>query len=172
MRMPPTSSRFFSANAVAASSESGDKEFTCAGSIGSIAQVIGAVVDVKFETGLPPILTALEVQDHNIRIVLEVAQHLGESTVRTIAMDSTDGLVRGQKVLNTGAPITVLLSFQISPFFFLFFNNSLNSFLQHFYPHMDFSWAVLWLVYFIFDRRFSVPFNCSLPWTLCCASVS
>jgi len=64
-------------------------------------------VDVKFETGLPPILTALEVQDHDIRVVLEVAQHLGENTVRTIAMDSTDGLVRGQKVLNTGSPITV-----------------------------------------------------------------
>jgi F-type H+-transporting ATPase subunit beta len=69
--------------------------------------VIGAVVDVKFEKGLPPILTALEVQDHNIRVVLEVAQHLGESTVRTIAMETTDGLVRGQRVLNTGAPIQV-----------------------------------------------------------------
>ena len=82
-------------------------DFTGAGSIGSIATVIGAVVDVKFEKGLPPILTALEVQDHNIRVVLEVAQHLGESTVRTIAMETTDGLVRGQRVLNTGAPIQV-----------------------------------------------------------------
>eukprot|EP00250_Pteridium_aquilinum_P007504 c17205_g1_i2 orf=69-1736(+) len=103
-------SRHLSAQAAAAASPSEGTptdEFTGAGSIGSIAQVIGAVVDVKFESGLPPILTALEVQDHNIRVVLEVAQHLGESTVRTIAMDSTDGLVRGQKVLNTGAPIMV-----------------------------------------------------------------
>ncbi len=85
-------------------------EFTGAGSIGQIATVIGAVVDVKFDKGLPPILTALEVQDNPLRVVLEVAQHLGESTVRTIAMETTDGLVRGQKVLNTGAPIQVLIS--------------------------------------------------------------
>jgi F-type H+-transporting ATPase subunit beta len=84
-----------------------DVAFTGAGSIGAVATVIGAVVDVRFEKGLPPILTALEVQDHNIRLVLEVAQHLGEGLVRTIAMDSTDGLVRGQKVLNTGSPIKV-----------------------------------------------------------------
>eukprot|EP00250_Pteridium_aquilinum_P015851 c22800_g1_i1 orf=1-828(-) len=114
MRPPfsPLGFRYFAAEAAAAASPEGSfssttDEFTGVGSIGSIAQVIGAVVDVKFETGLPPILTALEVQDHNIRVVLEVAQHLGESTVRTIAMDSTDGLVRGQKVLNTGAPIMV-----------------------------------------------------------------
>jgi F-type H+-transporting ATPase subunit beta len=72
-----------------------------------VCQVIGAVVDVKFDEGLPPILTALEVQGHSIRLVLEVAQHLGESVVRTIAMDGTEGLVRGQPVLNTGSPITV-----------------------------------------------------------------
>jgi F-type H+-transporting ATPase subunit beta len=83
-------------------------DFTGAGSIGQIATVIGAVVDVKFDKGLPPILTALEVQDNPLRVVLEVAQHLGESTVRTIAMETTDGLVRGQKVLNTGAPIQVI----------------------------------------------------------------
>jgi F-type H+-transporting ATPase subunit beta len=82
-------------------------DFTGAGSIGQIATVIGTVVDVKFDKGLPPILTALEVQDNPLRVVLEVAQHLGESTVRTIAMETTDGLVRGQKVLNTGAPIQV-----------------------------------------------------------------
>ncbi|CAM6011384.1 unnamed protein product, partial [Sphagnum balticum] len=82
-------------------------DFTGAGSIGQISTVIGAVVDVKFDKGLPPILTALEVQDNPLRVVLEVAQHLGESTVRTIAMETTDGLVRGQKVLNTGAPIQV-----------------------------------------------------------------
>ncbi|KAB5544804.1 hypothetical protein DKX38_012916 [Salix brachista] len=82
-------------------------EFTGKGSIGHVCQVIGAVVDVKFDEGLPPILTALEVQGHSIRLVLEVAQHLGESVVRTIAMDGTEGLVRGQPVLNTGSPITV-----------------------------------------------------------------
>ena len=70
-------------------------------------QVIGAVVDVQFSGELPPIQSALEVQDHEIRLVLEVAQHLGENTVRTIAMDSTEGPTRGQSVLNTGAPIKV-----------------------------------------------------------------
>ncbi len=65
------------------------------------------MVDVKFEVELPAILNALEVQDHNIRLVLEVAQHLGEGVVRTIAMDSTDGLTRGQKVLDTRNAITV-----------------------------------------------------------------
>lgn len=69
--------------------------------------MIGAVVDVQFSGELPPIQSALEVQDHEIRLVLEVAQHLGENTVRTIAMDSTEGLTRGQSVLNTGAPIKV-----------------------------------------------------------------
>lgn len=93
---------------------SSDPAFTGVGSIGAVATVIGAVVDVRFETGLPPILTALEVQDHNIRLVLEVAQHLGEGTVRTIAMDSTDGLVRGQKVLNTGSPIKVSRSYSLA----------------------------------------------------------
>jgi hypothetical protein len=84
-------------------------EFTGAGAIGQVCQVIGAVVDVRFDEGLPPILTALEVLDNNIRLVLEVAQHLGENMVRTIAMDGTEGLVRGQRVLNTGSPITVSL---------------------------------------------------------------
>ncbi|CAL9050955.1 unnamed protein product, partial [Musa banksii] len=82
-------------------------EFTGAGAIGKVCQVIGAVVDVRFDAGLPPILTALEVLDNQIRLVLEVAQHLGENMVRTIAMDGTEGLVRGQRVLNTGSPITV-----------------------------------------------------------------
>lgn len=82
-------------------------EFTGAGAIGQVCQVIGAVVDVRFQEGLPPILTALEVLDNSIRLVLEVAQHLGENMVRTIAMDGTEGLVRGQRVLNTGSPITV-----------------------------------------------------------------
>ena len=74
---------------------------------GKISQVIGAVVDVQFEGELPEILNALETQNGDIRLVLEVAQHLGERTVRTIAMDSTEGLVRGQAVSNTGAPISV-----------------------------------------------------------------
>ncbi|KAJ0792156.1 putative H(+)-transporting two-sector ATPase [Helianthus annuus] len=81
-------------------------EFTGAGSIGQVCQVIGAVVDVRFSEGLPPILTALEVLDNQIRLVLEVAQYLGENMVRTIALDATEGFVRGQRVLNTGSPIT------------------------------------------------------------------
>ena len=76
-------------------------------STGKIAQVIGAVVDVAFEGELPSILTALETDNNGNRLVLEVAQHLGEGTVRTIAMDSTDGLTRGQPVRSTGAQITV-----------------------------------------------------------------
>src|SRR6478752_6819987 len=74
---------------------------------GTIAQVIGAVVDVAFESDLPAILTALETDNNGQRLVLEVAQHLGENTVRTIAMDATDGLTRGQSVRNTGAQISV-----------------------------------------------------------------
>ncbi|HEX2215436.1 MAG TPA: F0F1 ATP synthase subunit beta, partial [Xanthobacteraceae bacterium] len=74
---------------------------------GHITQVIGAVVDVQFEGHLPAILNALETENQGKRLVLEVAQHLGESTVRTIAMDSTEGLVRGQKVSDTGQPIAV-----------------------------------------------------------------
>jgi len=74
---------------------------------GRISQVIGAVVDVQFDNELPNILNSLEVQDHDIRVVLEVAQHLGENTVRTIAMDATEGLKRGQGVEDTGSPIAV-----------------------------------------------------------------
>ena len=74
---------------------------------GQISQVIGAVVDVEFDGHLPAIQNALETENHGIRLVLEVAQHLGENTVRTIAMDSTEGLVRGQDVTDTGKPITV-----------------------------------------------------------------
>jgi len=69
--------------------------------------VIGAVVDVHFEGELPPILNALEVQETSHRLVLEVAQHLGGNNVRTIALDSTEGLIRGQQVLDTGNPIMV-----------------------------------------------------------------
>ena len=74
---------------------------------GTISQVIGAVVDVQFPGELPAILTALETKNGDNTLVLEVAQHLGENTVRTIAMDGTDGLVRGQEVVNTGAQISV-----------------------------------------------------------------
>ncbi len=74
---------------------------------GRITQVIGAVVDVQFEGQLPAIMNALECDNQGKRLVLEVALHLGESTVRTIAMDTTDGLVRGTRVGDTGAPITV-----------------------------------------------------------------
>jgi len=74
---------------------------------GKITQVIGAVVDVKFEEDLPPILNALEVDNNGTRLVLEIAQHLGENTVRCIAMDATEGLVRNMDAVDTGAPITV-----------------------------------------------------------------
>jgi F-type H+/Na+-transporting ATPase subunit beta len=75
--------------------------------VGHVSQVIGAVVDVHFEDDLPPILNALATDNHGKRLVLEVAQHLGESTVRTVAMDSTEGLVRGQEVTDTGLAIAV-----------------------------------------------------------------
>ena len=75
--------------------------------VGKITQVIGAVVDVQFEDHLPAILNALETTNGGKRLVLEVAQHLGESTVRTVAMDASEGLVRGQAVTDTGEPIEV-----------------------------------------------------------------
>ncbi|MFN3743222.1 MAG: F0F1 ATP synthase subunit beta [Hyphomicrobiaceae bacterium] len=75
--------------------------------VGKIRQVMGAVVDVQFEGHLPEILNALETTNQGQRLVLEVAQHLGESTVRTIAMDSSEGLTRGQEVVDTGQPIAV-----------------------------------------------------------------
>jgi len=75
--------------------------------VGKITQVIGAVVDVQFEDHLPAILNALETTNGGKRLVLEVAQHLGESTVRTVAMDTSEGLVRGQDVTDTGQPIAV-----------------------------------------------------------------
>ncbi len=75
--------------------------------VGKITQVIGAVVDVQFEDHLPAILNALETTNGGKRLVLEVAQHLGESTVRTVAMDASEGLVRGQDVTDTGEPIEV-----------------------------------------------------------------
>ena len=77
------------------------------GVTGRITQVTGAVVDVQFEGHLPAILNALHTSNGDTRLVLEVAQHLGENTVRTIAMDTTDGLVRGQEVTDSGEPIAV-----------------------------------------------------------------
>jgi F-type H+-transporting ATPase subunit beta len=74
---------------------------------GKVTQIIGAVVDVQFEDALPEILNALNTENNGKKLVLEVAQHLGENTVRTIAMDATEGLVRGQAVEDTGAPIAV-----------------------------------------------------------------
>ena len=75
-------------------------------SIGMITQVIGAVVDVRFDGGeLPEILTALHIDQSDRTLVLEVAQQLGENTVRTVAMDTTDGLVRGTQVVDSGGPI-------------------------------------------------------------------
>jgi len=74
---------------------------------GKITQIIGAVVDVSFETELPEIYTALQVSNSGSKLILEVAQHLGENKVRTIAMDATEGLKRGDDVVNTGAPISV-----------------------------------------------------------------
>src|SRR6201994_2335306 len=80
---------------------------TAANKTGRVTQVMGAVVDVQFEGHLPAILNSLETKNAGHRLVLEVAQHLGESTVRTIAMDVTEGLVRGQQVTDTGKPIAV-----------------------------------------------------------------
>ena len=74
---------------------------------GSVSQVLGAVVDVQFEGELPAIMSALECNNDDNRLVLEVAQHLGENTVRTVAMDTTEGLVRGQEVVDTGSPISM-----------------------------------------------------------------
>ena len=74
---------------------------------GNVSQVLGAVVDVQFEGELPAIMSALECNNDDNRLVLEVAQHLGENTVRTIAMDTTEGLVRGQEVVDTGSPISM-----------------------------------------------------------------
>ena len=70
--------------------------------VGKVTQVLGAVIDVHFDGDLPAILNAIETDNHGNRLVLEVAQHLGENTVRTIAMDSTEGMVRGQEVVDTG----------------------------------------------------------------------
>ncbi|WP_442581571.1 F0F1 ATP synthase subunit beta [Mesorhizobium sp. ASY16-5R] len=95
------------APAKAAAPKTAAVKASAAGATGKVRQVIGAVVDVQFEDNLPAILNALETENVGNRLVLEVAQHLGENTVRCIAMDSTEGLVRGQAVTDTGGPILV-----------------------------------------------------------------
>src|ERR687898_1383272 len=102
-------SRAKKADASSATGAGGAVEQQTGNLVGRVAQVIGAVVDVAFEGELPPILAALETDNGGNRLVLEVAQHLGENVVRTIAMDSTDGLTRGQTVRATGSPIPVPL---------------------------------------------------------------
>ena len=77
---------------------------------GRLTQIIGAVVDIEFDGELPQILNAIHAENGGQRLVLEVAQHLGEQTVRCIAMDSTEGLVRGQEAIDTGEPIRFLLA--------------------------------------------------------------
>merc|ERR1712226_414197 len=94
-------------NAAAAAAAAPKAKAAPQSATGQVVAVIGAVVDVQFDDVLPPILNSLEVQGHENRLVLEVAQHMGENTVRTIAMDGTEGLVRGQKVIDTGSPITI-----------------------------------------------------------------
>ena len=91
----------------AAKSAAATKVAAVAGATGRVSQVIGAVVDVTFDSHLPQILNALETVNNGNRLVLEVAQHLGENTVRTIAMDTTEGLVRGAAVTDTGSAIAV-----------------------------------------------------------------
>merc|ERR1711976_377021 len=96
-----------SAVRTAAAASAKQKDQAAATPKGRIVAVIGAVVDVQFDEGLPLILNALEVQNRSPRLILEVAQHLGENTVRTIAMDGTEGLVRGQECVDTGNPIRI-----------------------------------------------------------------
>ncbi|XP_048003337.1 ATP synthase subunit beta, mitochondrial-like [Leguminivora glycinivorella] len=93
--------------AKAAAPSKGPPKAAGAGATGRIIAVIGAVVDVQFDKGLPPILNALEVPGRTPKLILEVSQHLGDNAVRTIAMDGTEGLVRGQEIIDTGAPITI-----------------------------------------------------------------
>ncbi len=92
---------------MARASKSAAAHAASAAGTGKVTQVMGAVVDIRFDGALPAILNAIETDNHGNRLVLEVAQHLGENTVRAIAMDSTEGLVRGQPVMDTGQPISV-----------------------------------------------------------------
>ena len=95
------------ATTTAAKKAPAKKATAASGATGKVVQVMGAVVDVQFDGHLPEILNALETDNGGNRLVLEVAQHLGESTVRTIAMDSSEGLMRGQPVTDTGGSIEV-----------------------------------------------------------------
>ena len=105
---PPSSSSSAAAKGKTAAAPTDTSSTAAAGkSRGRILQIIGAVVDVQFDGELPQILDALEVEGTEHRLVLEVAQHLGENTARCVAMDATEGLVRGQSVIATGSPITV-----------------------------------------------------------------
>jgi F-type H+-transporting ATPase subunit beta len=98
-----------SKNSAAATAMLNNRNYAAAAAVnaGQIVSVIGAVVDVKFDDGLPAILNALEVEGRSPKLILEVAQHLGGNTVRTIAMDGTEGLVRGQKCNDVGSPIKI-----------------------------------------------------------------
>jgi F-type H+/Na+-transporting ATPase subunit beta len=107
MAKKATSTQATSAQATSTKAASAATPLAATGAKGRISQVIGAVVDVQFDDHLPEILNALETSNLGNRLVLEVAQHLGENTVRCIAMDSSEGLVRGQQVVDTGAPIAV-----------------------------------------------------------------
>jgi F-type H+-transporting ATPase subunit beta len=95
------------AKKTAQSQEAATPKTATGGRTGRVRQVMGAVVDVQFDGHLPEILNALETENRGNRLVLEVAQHLGENTVRTVAMDATEGLVRGQPVTDSGQPIAV-----------------------------------------------------------------
>merc|ERR1712168_1246848 len=108
----PTLPSAVKANLPSASSAAQKRQYAAAPAAaklpkGQVVPVIGAVVDVQFDEGLPEILNALTVTNREPKLVLEVAQHLGENTVRTIAMDGTEGLIRGQEVLDTGSPIMI-----------------------------------------------------------------
>merc|ERR1712168_1369348 len=108
----PTLPSAVKANLPSASSAAQKRQYAAAPAAaklpkGQVVPVIGAVVDVQFDEGLPEILNALTVTNREPKLVLEVAQHLGENTVRTIAMDGTEGLIRGQEVLDTGNPIMI-----------------------------------------------------------------
>src|SRR5260221_6424154 len=107
MARNPAAEKPAAAAPVEAEAAAPKKAKTAAAGVGRVTQVTGAVVDVAFDGNLPEILNALETDNGGNRLVLEVAQHLGENTVRAIAMDSTEGLVRGQAVRNTGLPIAV-----------------------------------------------------------------
>ena len=122
---------------------------------GKIKQVLGAVVDVSFEDKLPQILDALVVKHEKKDLVLEVAQHLGENTVRTIAMDSTDGLVRGQEVTDTGNPISVPVGPEtLGRILNVLGDLHLTLINVLFQVYL---YAYLWTIHNLFERRYNHP---------------